>query len=329
MSSVWRTAGALLLMCFVISRFALGQQTAESLSPTSTMRAGEVFRDCPDCPEMVVIPPGSFSMGSSDSDTSRDLAAVTGKFLEYSRRAAADAFATEHPQHPVVQDHSFALGKYLVTRGEFAVFARETGYVADAPCITFVKNDFSEPLNSGWQNPGFAQTDRDPVVCVTWKDTRAFIEWLNQKINKQRSAVHGSGLYRLPSEAEWEYAARAGQQTSWWWGDSVGQGNADCTICGSTWDNTGTAPIDAFRPNPFGLYEMIGNVFEWTEDCWNSSYSGAPNDGSSWKNGDCGNRVARGGSWLSDPFATRSAARTKFSLKQRTNYLGFRLEKSL
>jgi formylglycine-generating enzyme required for sulfatase activity len=149
----------------------------------------------------------------------------------------------------------FGLAKYPVTRREFAAFVRETGYSIDGTC-TLANHGYRRDPEAGWQNPGFAQTDRDPVVCETWEDPKAYVAWLNGKLTG-RSAIKVP--YRLPSEAEWEYAARAGTRTQRWWGDAIGRNNANCDQCGSRWDKQQTSPVGSFQPNPVGLFDMLGH----------------------------------------------------------------------
>jgi formylglycine-generating enzyme required for sulfatase activity len=271
--------------------------------PAQEVWSAETFRDCPDCPEMVSVPAGTFLVGSSDADTARDLQSVPG----FARSNAPSYLAEEHPQHSVTIQQPLALGKYPVTRGEFAVFVRETGYSAEGPCETHAHHQFKLVADADWQKPGFTQTDHDPVVCVSWQDAHAYVVWLSEKIEKGSAA--GAGPYRLPTEAEWEYAARAGTRTARWWGDSIGSGNAACDGCGSRWDRERTAPVGSFQPNGFGRYDVMGNVFQWTEDCWNKNYVGAPVDGTAWVTGDCERRVARGVDFESDAWLVRSAAR--------------------
>ncbi len=155
-----------------------------------------------------------------------------------------------------------------------------------------------------------------PVESVDWNDVQDFIKKFNQKTGK---------VYRLPSEAEWEYAARAGSTTQYSWGNYIGKNRADCDGCGSQWDRKSTAPVASFKPNAFGLFDMHGNVWEWTQDCWNTSYKGAPNNGSPWLKGDCGRGVVRGGSWYNYPSNLRSASRSWSGRANRVNYRGFRL----
>src|SRR4029077_11259470 len=150
-----------------------------------------------------------------------------------------------------------------------------------------------------------------PAVCLDWKDAQAYVAWLNERVRRQRPALAGSaGPYRLPSEAEWEYSARAGTTTARWWGDAIGVGNANCNGCASRFYYRLLADVDSFAPNPFGLYGMLGNAWQWTDDCWHESYSGAPTDGSAWVENTCPKHVIRGGSWDNVPFFIRSATRS-------------------
>jgi len=251
-----------------------GLLLAASPASAQTPAPGTVFRDCADvCPEMVAIPPGSFTMGTPASESGHK--------------------ASEEPQHLVTIGYSFAVGKFDVTRDEFAAFVNVTGYKAEGDgCF--------DTIGTNWQSPGMDQTGSDPVVCISLGDAQAYMVWLSQKTGH---------AYRLLSESEWEYAARAGTTTAYWWGDAVGVGNANCGDCGSKWDNRQTSPSGLFQPNPFGLYDMNGNVWQWTADCYNFQYNGAPNDGSAWASGDCDNRVLRGGSWDVPAKEVRAAAR--------------------
>ena len=275
-------------------------------------RPDREFRECADCPQMVAVPAGSFVMGSPATEHGR--------------------FDSEGPQHPVTV-RAFALGKYDVTIAEFLIFLRETGY-QPLPC--------DEILRIRWQSQGHGVANAPvttepplwPAHCLNWSDAQAYIAWLNRKIRDAPSAAgRRTGPYRLPSEAEWEYAARAGTATARWWGDVVGVGNADCNGCGSKWDGQLLAPVGSFGPNPFGLYDMLGNVWQWVNDCWNENYVGAPRDGSSATNGDCTRRVLRGGSWINLPSFVRSAARSKAEAdggdSDYSNYAGFRVARTL
>jgi formylglycine-generating enzyme required for sulfatase activity len=294
-------------------------------SDQQTSQAGQTFRDCSDCPEMVVIPAGSFLMGSSAEEAARDLEYVVP---QDETKLAKQSVTFEYPQHEVSFSRAFAVGKYPVTRGEFATFVHETGYSVENGCTVWIDHTYPLRQEAGWQNPGFSQTDRDPVVCVNRQDIKAYLAWLNGKL-LGRMPSEGSGPYRLPSEAEWEYAARAGTWTARWWGDLIGSDNANCDGCGSRWDKKQTAPAGSFRANPFGLADVLGNVWESTEDCWNETYVGAPKDGRAWTTGECDLRVMRGGDWANHPWVLRSANRSRVRLTDRTNYIGFRVAKKL
>ena len=228
-----------LLAILVMLLTALLQSTAGASAPPAAASGnvtGAVFRDCPDCPEMVVVPAGKFTMGSS----------AVEKSWAASQGGSMEAVADEAPQH-VVSLRSFAIGRYDVTRSEYAAFVRETGYPVGDGCGP---NSFKWNKQAGvsWKNPGFLQTERDPVVCVSWQDAHAYISWLNRQIHRPAS---NDTAYRLPSEAEWEYAARAGSMTKFWWGDD------DASAALYAWykaDSGGqTHPVGSKPPNRFGL----------------------------------------------------------------------------
>jgi formylglycine-generating enzyme required for sulfatase activity len=206
----------------------------------------------------------------------------------------------ELPVHEVIFARPFALGKYAVTFDEYDCFAQATGRKL--------------PKDLGW---GRGQR---PVTYVSWDDAVAYCQWLNRKTGQ---------TYRLPSEAEWEYACRAGTTTDYSWGDEIGHNNANCNGCGSQWDKQQTAPVGSFAPNPWGLYDMHGNVFEWCADCWNGSYDGAPSDGSAWTTGKCKGRVLRGGSWGFVGQNVRSAFRNYYASSYRNYFSGFRVAMDL
>lgn len=256
---------------------------------------------------MVVVPQGIFNMGSSIAETTRDLEAAPSEAAGLARMFTA----AEHPQHSVSISQRFGLGKYHITRAEFAKFARETRYSSDVGCTILVNHRYRDVSEAKWDNPGFEQTDRDPVVCVSWQDAKAYVVWLNARLSDRGTATprDGEGPYRLPSEAEWEYAARAGTETARWWGDVIGAGNANCDGCGSPQIEEQTVPAGKFPPNPFGLDDMLGNAWQWTDDCWNPDYVGAPADGRAWLSGKCERRVGRGGAWANVPWVLRSATR--------------------
>jgi formylglycine-generating enzyme required for sulfatase activity len=260
----------------------------EFKAPASAI-SGREFKECPECPQMIAIPAGRFVMGSPASEPGR--------------------FDNEGPQH-VVNVKAFALAKTPVTSAAFVDFLRATGY-RPQPC--------NEILGLQWHQLGhgivYAPLGPEPpdwpAVCLDEKDAQAYIAWINKRVRAARPALAArkSGPYRLPSEAEWEYAARAGTTTARWWGDAIGVNKANCNGCGSRWDNRLLAPVGSFPANPFGLDGMLGNIWEWTEDCWHPSYVGAPADGSAWVEPDCTRHVIRGGSWNNVPVFIRSAAR--------------------
>jgi formylglycine-generating enzyme required for sulfatase activity len=224
------------------------------------MEPGRTFKDCADCPEMVVIPAGSFRMGDLDGGGDE----------------------VERPVHDVTIPRPFAVGRYEVTQAEWQAVMGN--------------------------NPSQFKGPRKPVERVSWDDTKEFVRKLSEKTGK---------TYRLPSEAEWEYVARAGSSTKYWWGDAVSHeyanfGTEKCcnglTRGRDQWKNT--SPVGRFAANAFGVYDTVGNVWERVEDCWHADYNGAPANGDPWtRGGDCGRRVLRGGSWYYDPWSARSANR--------------------
>lgn len=266
-----------------------------------TVSRNRVFRDCPECPEMVVVPQGSFTMGSPASEKGR-----------------TDA---EGPAHSAKIERRFAVGVYEVTRGEFGHFASSAGHQTSGPCWS---RDDRKSTGIDWKNPGFHQTDHDPVVCVNWNDARAYADWLSQKTGK---------TYRLLDEWKWEYAARAGTTTARYWGKSVSQQCRHAngagleassrqernTVCRDGYEYT--APAGSFRANRWGLHDMLGNVWEWTSDCWTDSYNVL--------NGDCSMHVLRGGAWDNPPSDLRSARRTPGPVDFRAVFVGFRIARIL
>ena len=261
-------------------------------------RIGERFRDCARCPEMVVVPAGSFLMGSPESERKRD--------------------EREGPVHQVRIAAPFAVGVYEVTFAEWDACEDAGG------CRGHLPDD------ADWGR------GRRPVIFVSWEDARAYVGWLSEKTGKR---------YRLPSESEWEYAARAKTRTSRPWGDSQsGQcshangGDAfakrvskypNWAVVACDDGHVNTAPVGRYEGNAWGLHDVLGNVWEWTEDCWNKSYEGAPTDGSAWGSGDCSTRVLRGGAWTSNPWRLRSASRLARVFDDRSFWSGFRVARTL
>jgi formylglycine-generating enzyme required for sulfatase activity len=270
-----------------------------------------VLRDVnePWCPELVVIPPGNFMMGSTEPE--RRWAIQQGAQREW--------VDWEKPQHGVAIAAPFAIGKYQVSRGQFAMFVEATGHDMSGGAWVYIGSTWKQNALVDWCSPGFEQTDQHPVVCVSWQDAQAYIRWLSKKTGQP---------YRLLSEAEWEYAARAGTATRYWWGD-----NPPTLEQANFGKNVGkTREVGSYPANPWGLYDMNGNIWEWVEDCWHESYEGAPSDGSAWlekDGGDCSRRVLRGGSWGSGPGILRSAIRDWGYSGIRSYDDGFRVARTL
>ncbi len=285
--------------------------------PVAAQPAGS-FRDCAECPEMVVIPGGRFLMGAAPGEEERE--------------NLADEFrGRSEPQHGVTVQR-FAIGRFEVTRGEYRAFAEATGRAAGG-CFVWVGTRFELDAAASWRNPGYAQEDTHPVTCVNWEDATAYAGWLSRRTGRN---------YRLPTEAEWEYAARAGTRTARFWGDDAGvscryangaDASAAAQIPGAAeWPAAAcddrhayTAPAGSYRPNAWGLHDMQGNVEEWTRDCWNASYAGAPRDGSAATTGDCSLRAVRGGSWEDAPAGLRVAYRVGSPAVVRVHRRGFRV----
>jgi formylglycine-generating enzyme required for sulfatase activity len=267
--------------------------------PSASWVRGAGFRDCAQCPQMTPLRTGTFVMGSSAGE--------------------ADHQNSETPQHAVAVSRPFAIGRFDVTRAEYAYFVNETGYSPAAE-----KCDWRTPTYKGEL---LSQSDTDPVVCVNWEDAQAFASWLRNKTGKR---------YRLPSEAEWEYAARGGATAARPWGESLTRDDANYgtdPCCGPFASGRDqwmyTSPVGSFPANRFGLYDMIGNVWQWTEDCGNASYLGAPEDGSAWTAGECNLRMVRGGAWFQGPESARSASRAADQKSLRVADIGFRVARSM
>ena len=254
-------------------------------------------------PELVVLRAGRFQMGSPEHE--RRIAMAAG--------AQKNWLARETPQHWVGIARSFALGRYPVTVGQWRLFAEATGWQSEGEV--------------DWAAPGFPQTDAHPVVGVSWVDAQGYLAWLSVATGQR---------YRLPSEAEWEYACRAGTRTAFSFGDSIHTdlANYDGNF---TWNGgprgeyrRGTTPVTHFPPNPWGLHDMHGNVWEWVQDVMHDSYEGAPLDGSAWEEGgERARRILRGGSWLYNPRYLRSALRNGFSAVMSNDIVGFRVVREL
>lgn len=308
------------LFSILAAAFLFTLSAGASRAALAGNHAGPSFRDCRDCPEMVVVPAGRFMMGALPGEPGRD---------EKGR---------EEPRHQVVIAHRFAVGKYEVLRDEWAQFVRATGLRNPDGCNIHQSSVPHWPTVTGldWSNPGFPQTGRDPAVCMSWNEASAYAAWLSKRTGHR---------YRLLSEAEWEYAARAGTATPHFWGERpedacLYANGSDLTRKGRypEWDADQpcrdgfvyTAPAGSFRPNAFGLYDMFGNVAEMTEDCRTDDYAGAPIDGSARESGNCRFRINRGDTWTSTPGNLRSAARGyDDAALTRVVDLGFRIARDM
>jgi formylglycine-generating enzyme required for sulfatase activity len=295
----------------VLVKNAYGQHCLE---PGAGRR--ESFRDCDTCPEMVVVPAGTFMMGSPANEPERE--------SDLGRPGARKG--TESPQHQVTIAKPFAVSKSPVTRHEFEMFVVGSGHDIGNSCWTLESDRGAERSQRSFRNPGIPQGDDHPAVCVSWHDAKAYVESLSRLVGKR---------YRLLSESEREYVARAGSRTPFWWGSSIStrQANyngAHAYAGGAKGEyRRTTVAVSRFDPNPWGLFNVHGNVWEWTEDCWNGSYSGAPEDGSAWKSAGCGQRVLRGGSWINHPGFLRAAMRVPYAADVRYNGAGFRVARTL
>ncbi len=280
------------------SRLNLGLAAPLTAAEERTLKPKETFQECENCPEMVVVPAGAFTMGSPASEKDRR--------------------DDEGPSHTVTISKPFAVGKLHVTVDQFAAFVKDRQHKSGAGC--------------SWRSPGFVQKGSHPVVCVTWDDALAYVNWLAKKTGKP---------YRLLSEAEWEYAARGrtspGTYPRFWFGNDekelcdygnfadqkYGLKNAPCDD-----GYERTSPAGNYAPNAFGLYDMLGNAWQWTADCPHPSYSGAPADGAAWATGTCiRGRVVRGSAWGDVPRDVRVANR--YSSSAGDSGIGFRIARTL
>jgi formylglycine-generating enzyme required for sulfatase activity len=269
-------------------------------SPTSALkRRAARKRPTVDCPEMVVIPSGSFVMGSTQTEQSRFDALPKRMGDNDIQNHEAGGLSNEGPQHKVVIAKSFAVSKFDVT---------------------FLEWDACSAVG-GCRQRSYNGVGRDtkPIVTVSWDDAQEYVAWLSNMTGRS---------YRLLTEAEWEYAARAGTMTVYYWGDEIGKGNANCMGCDSEAIKQ-TSPVGSFPANPFGLYDMLGNVWQWVEDCYSANYDQAPTDGSASTGQDCTYRVARGGSWNLGPEYARSAIRFRFPANYQALNRGFRVARTL
>lgn len=312
------TTGVILAISFTITTFA-----------QKKLKPGQTFRDCQSCPEMIVLPAGSYMMGAPTDDTLR--------------------YDEEGPAHRV-NIRQFAVAEFDVTAGQWAAFVSATNRPKGKGCLVIGKDGLLTDSAASWCHPGFMQEENHPVVCISWGDIQDYVRWINKQTD---------GNYRLLTEAEWEYAARAGTTTTFPWGSAANHEYANYgtdTAFGyglasgrDQW--VYTSPVGSFPPNKFGLYDMNGNVLQYVQDCFAGSYLGLPEDGTAYNadvqlnmSGDlksmngttsCAYHVLRGGDWGDPPRMIRSAFRNwspppgSTLQNYRSSGVGFRLAKTL
>lgn len=294
---------------------ALAALLGAGCAMTPGPRSGEALRDCADCPELVVVPRGEFLMGAEGGEPGRP----------------------EGPVRRVRIDYALAVGRYEVTQAQYARFVADTGRPTRGGCRVWQAGAWAYPEDADWTNPGYEGIpwDDDPVACVSWHDAVDYADWLSARTGRR---------YRLLSEAEWEYVARAGTATDYFWGnDPAGACDyanvydaSGAAMNGFDWppfpcdDGFGrAAPVGSFLPNPFGLYDVIGNVWEWTADCYVAPYPPAPADGRPVEAGACDRRVSRGGSWITRASRQRAAFRGRDPEDTLFAFFGFRVAREL
>ena len=320
----------LLLVGVVVVGLA-GCAATPSESPETT-RTVSLIKDCEDCPQLVIVPPGRFQMGSLVDKPERP----------------------EGPLREINIDYFFALGRYEVTVAQYRQFMESTGHRPSGNCRVWIDGTLPagashprpEPETDGpwrgfvndpasdWRNPQWRRdvNDDDPIVCVNWRDALAYVDWLAEITGQP---------YRLPTEAEWEYVARAGTSGSFPWGDNAALGCEHANIYDQSaasafnfpWDGeacddgfAAVAPVGQFRPNRFGVFDIVGNVWEWTQDCYQAYYPEEPVDGSAVEvKGDCETRTVRGGSWITATVRQRPTFRGRDPEEAKYSYFGFRV----
>ena len=270
-----------------VSNSALTAQVEQALKP------GDTFKECANCPQMIVVPAGSFMMGSPENETGR--------------------YSNEGPQRLVTIATPFAVAKFEITAEEWSACVAHSG------CEGLVDPGVGYAVLLRYYLNVTHSDSPTPQTKVSWDKATRYVAWIAKLTGKP---------YRLLTEAEWEYAARAGKQTRYSWGDEIGTGNASCNGCGQ--DQLATYLVGRFAPNEFGLYDMHGGVSEWAEDCYHDKYDGAPMDGSAWAaGGSCADRVLRGGSRGDVPERLRSASRSGNPSGFEHDNLGFRVARTL
>lgn len=275
--------------------------------------SAEAWRDCADCPELVTLQPGSFSRGAAEDDLTAD--------------------ENEFPRHEVRIEKPFAIATHLVARRDYEIFVTTTGYTPASGCHTLTTEGWRVDEGANWQNPGFPQTPSEPAICLSWHDAARYAAWMAARTGKP---------YRLPSEAEWEYAARGGTTGTNFWGeddrlacdyanvnDLTAKNKVAKTAEPCTDGYLFTSPVGHFRPNPFGLHDAVGNVWVWLADCWQGDYTTSPRNGDAAGGEPCATRILRGGSWTDTPGPFRLGARENRPPDARLAIAGFRLARDI
>jgi formylglycine-generating enzyme required for sulfatase activity len=307
-----RVSARLLALLVVVA--GMQAHTAFAAGPS---KAGTVFRDCRDCPEMVVVPPGEFTMG----------------------RDAGEPERYEGPPHRVKIAYAFAVGRFELTNGQYRKFVAATGHrTAGTPCNGFIGDKFAPLPGTTWSDPGYGRPIRDdePVACIRWSDAQSYVSWLAGRTGKK---------YRLLTEAEWEYAAWAGSGGLYTWGDDAAKACKFANIHDLSGARNGAvlsygpapcddgfeivSPVGRLAPNAFGLYDMIGNVWEWVEDCYQMPYGDTPADGSPNLSVGCDRRGSKGGSWRSNYTRQRPGFRGRDPEALTSQIFGMRVARDL
>ena len=303
---------ALVWVAWFLTHHASTPAIAPAVSAGVLPKPGTVIRDCPTCPGLTILPGGRFKQGSADAENG--------------------SASFEKPLHWVAIGHPIAMSTSAVTLDEFRAFITATG--RDMQGCDVYDGEWKHRPESSWENPGFVQAGSHPVTCTSWDDAKAYAAWLSTQTGHR---------YRLPSASEWEYAARAGSDADQPWGANGSGACASANVADQSaarrypgWTVFGcddgyiyTAPVGSFKASAFGLSDMLGNVFQWTEDCWHEDYKGAPIDGSARTDGDCSEHELRGGSWFSTPAFVRAGYRNHFAANYRTSSVGIRLVREL
>jgi len=285
-------------------------------SARAQQNPGDVFQDCDTCPEMIVLPTGEAMLGSEPW--------VQGRL------------PFEGPVRTATIEHVLAMSQHETTRAQFKEFIDATGYVPvdNSQCFSWNFTSYLGYVSwHTWENPGFYQQETHPVVCVSWRDATAFAAWLTEKTGR---------TYRLPSSTEFEYASRAGTRGPWFWGTASASACTYANVADFTFRKVylfdapfdcddgfpNTAPVGNYKPNPWGLYDILGNVWEWTDDCSREDVDNPPLNGAPWldgKDADCTQRVVRSGSWVTGTGAVRAPAQYFLGDSYHSQILGFRL----